>query len=363
MVRQMQRRRNRSRRSSIRSAGTGVVGATVSSIVVALLALSSASIAGPANAASTHSPIARTPIGASLSIETLLTEPEDGYQPVYSFILGAKKSLDMTMYELSDPVAESDLASDAHRGINVRVVLDKEYVGTEVNGTAYRYLASNGVHVVWSYPSEIFHQKTITVDDTTSLIMTGNLTAKYYPTTRDFGVFDPAPSDVSAIEKAFASDFAGNKPMPASHGIDLVWSPGSETTLINLINSARHTLSVENEEMDSLPIESALESAARRGVVVHLIMTYSSSWTNALNQLSAAGVKIHLDHGESPVYIHAKVISVDAGTKQQRAFIGSENFSTSSLVYNRELGLITDDPALLTTLNATLATDFAGTAA
>jgi cardiolipin synthase A/B len=295
--------------------------------------------------------------------DTLLTEPQQGYQPVYAFILGAKKSVDMTMYELSDPVAESDLASDAHRGVHVRVVLDRDYAGREFNAAAYRYLAANGVHVVWSYPTEIFHQKTITVDGTESLVMTGNLTAEYATTTRDFGVFDTDAADVAAIERAFDSDDAGNEPRPAGSGADLVWSPGSQSELVSLINSARHTLFIENEEMDSTPIESALEAAAQRGVAVDVTMTYSSSWTDALDALTAAGVKVQLYHGETPIYIHAKVISVDAGTPRQRAFIGSENFSNSSLRYNRELGLITTNPAILASLNATMASDFAGTAA
>jgi hypothetical protein len=42
-----------------------------------------------------------------------------------------------------------------------------------------------------------------------------------------------------------------------------------------------------------------------------------------------------------------------------RAFIGSENFSTSSLDYNRELGLITTSPAVLGPLNSTLSSDVA----
>jgi len=219
------------------------------------------------------------------------------------------------------------------------------------------------VHVVWSYPSEIFHQKTITVDDRTSLIMTGNLTSKYYATTRDFGVFDTNPADVFAIETAFTSDLAGHRPAPAGAGADLVWSPGSEAPLVALIDSAQHTLTVENEEMDSTIIESALEAAARRGVQVGVTMTYSSEWTAALDRLTASGVKVRIYHGETPIYVHAKVISVDAGQPDQRAFIGSENFSTSSLVYNRELGLVTTDPAILNPLNATLAQDFGGTAA
>ncbi len=37
----------------------------------------------------------------------------------------------------------------------------------------------------------------------------------------------------------------------------------------------------------------------------------------------------------SALYIHAKVIDVDGA----KAFLGSENFSTASLEYNRELGV------------------------
>ena len=53
------------------------------------------------------------------------------------------------------------------------------------------------------------------------------------------------------------------------------------------------------------------------------------------------------------------MISVDAATSSQRAFIGSENFSTSSMNYDRELGLITTSPAIVVPLNATLTSDFA----
>jgi cardiolipin synthase len=300
---------------------------------------------------------------AQVGSDTLLTEPQQGYQPVDALILGAEKSVDMTMYELADPVVESDLASEAQRGVNVRVVLDRDYSGKTVNLSAYDYLAAHRVHVVWSYPSEIFHQKTITVDSRRSLIMTGNFTSKYYVSTRDFGVFDTNAADASAIEAAFASDFAGHRPAPAGPGADLVWSPGSEAPLVALINSAHYTLIVENEEMDSASVESALTVAAQRGVQVDVVMTYNSEWTAALDRLTAAGVKVRLYHGETPIYVHAKVISVDAGQPDQRAFIGSENFSTSSLVYNRELGLVTSNHDILAPLNATLASDFAGTAA
>ena len=65
-------------------------------------------------------------------------------------------------------------------------------------------------------------------------------------------------------------------------------------------------------------------------------MTADSEWDTAFSQLESDGVHVVLyPDTASALYIHAKVIDVD-GTK---AFIGSENFSTASLDYNRELGL------------------------
>jgi phosphatidylserine/phosphatidylglycerophosphate/cardiolipin synthase-like enzyme len=55
----------------------------------------------------------------------LLTEPGSGIGPIYKLITGAKHSVDLTMYELIDPTAEADLAADAARGVNVRVLLDR----------------------------------------------------------------------------------------------------------------------------------------------------------------------------------------------------------------------------------------------
>ena len=38
---------------------------------------------------------------------TLVQEPQAGYQPIYDFISSATKTLDMTMYSLSDPKADA----------------------------------------------------------------------------------------------------------------------------------------------------------------------------------------------------------------------------------------------------------------
>jgi cardiolipin synthase A/B len=53
----------------------------------------------------------------------LIVEPGAGFFPVYSLINGARRSIDVTMYEFSGTTAEHDLAAAAKRG--VRVILDR----------------------------------------------------------------------------------------------------------------------------------------------------------------------------------------------------------------------------------------------
>src|SRR5436309_6596700 len=78
----------------------------------------------------------------------LIVEPGAGFSPVYSLINGARHSIDMTMYELSDTAAEHDLAAAARRGVQVRVILDRR--ARSVNSDAYSYLRSHRVAVTWS---------------------------------------------------------------------------------------------------------------------------------------------------------------------------------------------------------------------
>jgi cardiolipin synthase A/B len=279
--------------------------------------------------------------------------------PLYDLMSSATRSLDMTMYELDDPTAEHILISDAQRGVTVRVLLDEYYEGGSVNQGAYEELQEGGVEVRWANDTEIFHQKTITVDNATSAIMTGNLSSQDYSTTRDLVVIDRQPQDVSVIEQVFSEDFAGGAPSAGPTGQDLVWSPGSEETLSSLITSATRSVTCENEEMDSSYIESALEADAKRGVDTTVVMTADSSYDTAFSALQSAGVHVVLyPDTSSALYIHAKVIDVD-GT---RAFVGSQNFSDASLNYNRELGIITSSAAVLGPLNSVLEGDATGQA-
>jgi phosphatidylserine/phosphatidylglycerophosphate/cardiolipin synthase-like enzyme len=286
---------------------------------------------------------------------TLITEPQDGIAPVLSAIEGARRQVDMVMYEDSDARVDAALAADAHRGLAVRVLLNGGYYGQGFpqDEAAYEYLRAHGVPVRWS-PSyfALTHQKTLVVDGR-AYILTFNLTPDYYASSRDFGVIDTIPADDAAIEQTFDADWDGRR-IAAPTGSDLVWSPGSEGAQVGLIESAAGSVDIYNEEMDSPAIESALEADARRGVDVRVTMTADSSWDAAFAQLAAAGVHVRTYAADAALYIHAKMIPTPA-----RAFLGSENFSPTSMDENRELGVITADSTIRASLSRTFDADYA----
>jgi phosphatidylserine/phosphatidylglycerophosphate/cardiolipin synthase-like enzyme len=293
----------------------------------------------------------------------LLTEPASGIGPIYNLITGAKSSVDLTMYELADPTAEADLAADAARGVDVRVLLDR-HLEKSHNTSAYNYLSARRVHVRWAPAGTTYHQKTLTVDNATSVIMTLNLVASDYPGTRDFAVIDTGHADVAAIVATFNADFAGRAITPPA-GADLVWSPtNAKREVLSVIDGAKHTLAVEDEEMDDPAVTAALAAAARRGVHVTITMTADRDWDQAFTELARAGAHIRLyPDNASALYIHAKAIVADAGRSGQRVLVGSQNFSVASLGYNRELGLLIGNARIVAAISATLARDYAGAAA
>lgn len=293
---------------------------------------------------------------------TLITEPDQGVQPIDDYIRSATSRVDMTMYALQDTGTETLLGDEAAKGIAVRVILDSSGNEKDHNADAYNYLSSHGVSVHWSSSDFTYtHEKSIVIDDSSVAIMSLNLQSQYYSTSRDFAVIDHDASDVQSVENTFDADFQDRSITP-SDGDELVWSPtDSQTQLLDLIDNASTSLVVENEEMADSDVTDALASAAKRGVDVKVIMTDSyGDYDDAFHQLTQAGAHVVTYDPDASLYIHAKVILADAGSSGAKAFIGSENFSNTSLNKNRELGLITTDSDILSSLQNTLSSDYSG---
>ena len=332
--------------------------AAAASLAVVLLGAAGCKMQVPSAAQASASGAAASGTSGVTRAGSLIVEPGAGFSPVYDLIGQAKHSIDVTMYEFSDTTAEHDLAAAARRGVRIHVILDQR--ARSVNSAAYSYLSSHSVMVTWSSPKYRYtHQKTVIIDAAKAVIMTANLTSRYYATSRDFLVVDTNQADIGAITAVFDADFTRAAVRPGD-GSDLVWSPtDSKDQLLRLISGATSSLRIYSEEMGDKTVENALIKAAKRGVDVQVCgENESGEYDSAFAKLVRAGIRISYYSSSTGFYIHGKVVEADYGTDHGKIFIGSENFSNTSLNQNRELGLIISSHAVMSAIASTFASDF-----
>jgi phosphatidylserine/phosphatidylglycerophosphate/cardiolipin synthase-like enzyme len=310
-------------------------------------------------------------------------EPDNVVTPLYSLVNGAQKTIEMTMYALEDTVFTADLVSACKRGVLVRVILDQN---NEKSGNTAAYNSLNSTancSAVWANKAfQVTHEKSIVIDSAQAAILSLNLQTQYYSTTRDFALIENDPNDIAAIQATFNADYAAGTTSagvvgasdytytPGAGSGNLIWSPTTaQAAMLGIINNAKATLLVENEEMSAANIVSALSSACQRGVAVHITMVNSStsapysSYATNLKALEAAGCGVHnYPDTTTGLYIHAKAVVADFGLSTQSVYMGSINYSIASMTENRELGAYIVDPASIQVLYNTLTSDYAGAA-
>ncbi|MGW3355701.1 phospholipase D-like domain-containing protein [Streptomyces bungoensis] len=301
---------------------------------------------------------------ANAASYSAFTFSQSGSQPtIYDFINSATTKLDMTMYELEDTTAVNDLIALKNKGVTVRVILDRQH--KTANDSAYTSLTNAGIGVVWSSSAFVYtHQKTITVDGVKSLVMTGNLTAQYYTTSRDYGVFTDDTRDVASIEKVFSADYTATSVTPTD-GDHLLWSPNdSRNRLVSFINSATTTLDVEELEFSDSTVVNAIVARAQAGVKVRVVLENPSSYSSQVAAIKAAGGTVVGYSDPNGFYIHAKAMVADYGLATQEVEAGSMNISSNSLSNNRELGIILTGTGVAEpvaqTVETTFGSDYAG---
>ncbi len=276
----------------------------------------------------------------------LFIQPRDGREPILRLLERAQHSVDLTVYLLTDEETISALKRAARRGVQVRVLLEGEpYGGGASNRRAADTLRRAGVKV--RFTSRAFrytHQKSLLIDDRVGVIMTMNLTYSSFTRNREYGVITYDPLAVAEMRTVFEADWEHVAPdLPARPY--LVWSPiNARATILALIAAARERLDLEEQDLLDREVVDALVRAARRGVQVRLIRptprdSEEEEAANVRRLLRAGGQVRYMD---SP-HVHAKVIVVDG----KKALIGSMNLTTTSLDFNRELGIVVDAPSVL----------------
>jgi cardiolipin synthase A/B len=284
----------------------------------------------------------------------VIVEPSDDATGLVDAIQNAQSSVHMTMYLLTSSSVIHALIAQRQAGHEVEVLLNKTFPSGTGNQSSYSQLANAGVPVHWAPSGFTYtHEKCVIVDGREAWIMTMNATFTSPTDNREYLAVDDDAADVAEADAIFRADYAGQPIAPT--GKLLVSPDNARADLVALFGGAHNTLDVEAEELSDSAIVSALESAADRGVQVRIVLaTGSTSSSQATAVADLKQHKVALVTLQSP-YIHAKSAVAD-GTL---AYVGSENFSYTSLSNNRELGVIFDTPSEVAKVEGTIQTDFA----
>ena len=286
----------------------------------------------------------------------LLVAPDDGAHALVTWLRGAEYSIDIMAYLLSSDEIVAELLAARRRGVTVRVLLEEDPVGGgERNRIAAQKLAAADIAVRWAGATFRFtHAKMMLADSARATIMTLNLTPSSLRSNREFAVLVEDPTVVRSLAELFQSDWE-RAPAPRPEP-PLVVSPiNARETLHELIRGARQSLEIYAPSLEDDAIAAAMAAAADRGVRVRLL-------TNPPTERDPYGdERALLRRGGGIVgflsfpNVHAKVVVADG----QRAFVGSQNFTATSLDQNREVGILIDDPEALRRLRQTFETDWA----
>jgi len=292
----------------------------------------------------------------SLALSTniqIVVEPGDNGQQLLSAIQGAQSSVHVTMYLLDDSTFIQAFINLKSAGKDVKVMLNQNFIGgMGSNQSAYDSLSSAGVTVAWAPAGySLTHEKCVIIDGKTAWIMTMNM-ENSSPSNREYLAIDTDLADVQEADAIFGADMANKSYAPS--GALVVAPNNARAKMLQLIATATKTIDVEGEELSDYMIVGALASAQMAGIHVRVVLsdtTPSTSEQMAITQLKAASVPLV---SVSSPYIHAKAFVVDGKTM----YVGSANFTTGSLQYNRELGVLTANATAVGSVASTINGDF-----
>jgi len=293
-------------------------------------------------------------LGASTNLQ-LYVQPETGHEPILDAINSAQKEILVEVYLLSDKQIINALEHAESRGVDVKVMMEEHPVGSSsLNKKTQQELSTDGITTEWSDPSfTLTHEKSITIDDSETFILSQNLTASAFSKNREYDVLDTNPTDVTEVRSIFIDDWERESFSPPTD-TNLIESPdNSRAALTTLVNNATTSIDAETEDIDDNQLIQDLSEKAKTIPVRLIVPTLSqlSSNQTALQKLTTAGVQVRTI---SSPYMHAKMILAD----DDKAYIGSINFSTQSMDDNRELGIILTQQNDLQILQDTFETDW-----
>jgi cardiolipin synthase len=276
---------------------------------------------------------------------TLIVLPDDSAKPLVDAINGAKRTLRIRMFLFTDPTMLQTVVAAKRRGVDVRVMLNPaRRDGTSDNDETRKAMVAAKIEVRDSNPDfALTHQKSMVIDDETGYVESLNWETRDLTETRDYAVVTTHEPEVDEMMACFEADWNRRKFAPQAKS-SLIWCPNNgRERIADFIESAKHTLWLQNERYQDTVIIERLVRAARRGVAIRILARPPHTLkkdklvegVGGLRIMHDVGAKVHRLKG---LKLHAKMVLADG----KRAVIGSINLAPGSFDARRELAIETD---------------------
>jgi len=271
-------------------------------------------------------------------VNKLYVEPDNGISPLIKFIRKSKKFLYINSYLIDDKRILEAVSNAVKRKIDVKIIVDGRPYGINGDDGTHDEIkilkdtkASVKIAPARFEEKNVFDHAKYMLTYNRADIGTLNFTEAAFSKNREYFFITNNRDVIKSLERIFLSDF-NNKYAGKDPRKYLIVSPGSELNLQKFIESERKIF-IETEEMgdDQNIIDTIMKKGRKARVIVP--DTVSSTDISNLKKLKKNGVKIKYMPANK-LYMHAKTII------GKKAFIGSENFTKSSLNRNREVGIV-----------------------
>ncbi|RZL87386.1 MAG: phospholipase [Variovorax sp.] len=291
----------------------------------------------------------------------LIVLPDDTARPILDAINSAKVALQVRMFLFTDETLLAAVIAAKQRGVKVRVMLNPaRRSGESENEASRKALIDAGIEVRDSNPKfDLTHQKSMVVDHQVGFVESLNWEPKDLTQTRDYAIITTHDLETREMVSCFDADWEQQDFTPHSES-RLIWCPDNgRPRVAAFIDSAKHSLWVQNERYQDTVIIERLVRAATRGVKVHILTKPPHSLkvekliegVGGLRILQDVGVKVHtMKH----LKLHAKMMLADG----KRAIVGSINLAPGSFDGRRELAIETDHQQTVERLDQTARHDW-----
>jgi len=174
------------------------------------------------------------------SVKILTTPDKKVLDRIVSMIDGAKQQVLVEVYILTEKRIIQALKDAKKRGVDVRVVLEKNvFGGTTINTKTFKTLQTAGVSVTYDNSKlyNFVHTKLLIIDNT-YIITTGNLSYSSFVYNREFYVIGTDGADLQTLQNIFSADFEGREISESTN--NLVVSPINSRKKIETLLTSAH---------------------------------------------------------------------------------------------------------------------------